>query len=444
MKQARPLGSPCLFCSCWSIYSIFVCVRACVRACVCVIHVIATLSEWLRSPELASKPVAMVCEVQLILDRYHTERERVSAMLRVRRAPTAIALHADFVQYFKEAAHQKQIRKDSGGGADSGSSVGMLKAMVFCDQFAVAADPDAGGDPADVEEAAKAAAEQVRHLSEKCKAALLSIAGKYGRLGTTRRLMAAYEACGQDVASVLKRYGEGYHFPLFHAADGEIDSTRAEIVKLLLEAKGEVNATTPGGCSALWKACNEGHTNAVCTLVENGADVNLLQDKTTISPLYNACYRGHDDIVRFLIGAKADVNTQRKQTGATPLYTCAENGHAQIMREFLHKVLLHMQVTCSVPGVSNRANFVLLVSILLVMLIEAKADVNEVTTKTHSSPMYIAAQNGRMEVIHVLAQAKADVHLSRKADGCTPFYAAADKGYCEILRQVCSLQIPFS
>lgn len=68
------------------------------------------------------------------------------------------------------------------------------------------------------------------------------------------------------------------------------------------------------------------------------------------------------------------------------------------------------------------------------MLIEAKADVNEVTTKTHSSPMYIAAQNGRMEVIHVLAQAKADVHLSRKADGCTPFYAAADKGYCEILR----------
>ncbi len=30
--------------------------------------------------------------------RYQAERQRVSAMLRVRRAPTPIALHADFVQ----------------------------------------------------------------------------------------------------------------------------------------------------------------------------------------------------------------------------------------------------------------------------------------------------------------------------------------------------------
>jgi hypothetical protein len=46
---------------------------------------------------------------------------------------------------------------------------------------------------------------------------------------------------------------------------------------------------------------------------------------------------------------------------------------------------------------------------------------------------YIAAQNGRAEVVHVLVQAKASVHTARNKDGCTPFYAAADKGFCEIL-----------
>ena len=59
------------------------------------------------------------------------------------------------------------------------------------------------------------------------------------------------------------------------------------------------------------------------------------------------------------------------------------------------------------------------------------------TIKNHSSPLYIAAQNGHLEIIHILATHKADVHLARKADGCTPFYAAADKGYCEILRCAC-------
>ena len=53
---------------------------------------------------------------------------------------------------------------------------------------------------------------------------------------------------------------------------------------------------------------------------------------------------------------------------------------------------------------------------------------------------YIAAQNGHLEIIHILATHKADVHLSRKADGCTPFYAAADKGYCEILKYLLRLK----
>ncbi len=35
-----------------------------------------------------------------------------------------------------------------------------------------------------------------------------------------------------------------------------------------------------------------------------------------------------------------------------------------------------------------------------------QASVNEVTMKNHSSPLYIAAQNGHLEIIHILASSK--------------------------------------
>ena len=103
------------------------------------------------------------------------------------------------------------------------------------------------------------------------------------------------------------------------------------IITLLLEAKAEVNRRTAGGCSALWKASNEGHGESVRLLLDRQASVNLVQTKTNISPLYNACYRGHDDVVQMLVSAKAGLNYRRKQTGASPLYTACENGHIRVL-----------------------------------------------------------------------------------------------------------------
>ncbi len=93
--------------------------------------------------------------------------------------------------------------------------------------------------------------------------------------------------CDDDPAECccLIRSGEGYHFPLFHASDGDSNTSRVDEVTLLLKAKAGVNFSTPGGCTALWKACNEGHTDVVNALIHHKADVNQLQAETTISPL---------------------------------------------------------------------------------------------------------------------------------------------------------------
>jgi hypothetical protein len=244
------------------------------------------------------------------------------------------------------------------------------------------------------------------------------------------------------------QHGEGYHFPLFHAADGMCDATRGAIVAMLVAAKAKVDSTTPGGCSALWKAANEGFGDVVLKLIELKAGVNQVgwvrgvglrewrvrscgrslkspslthslthsltntqslshsrthalfltytltllpwfrllllprpppvpplplppppvprfpsslhslqvQKSTSISPLYNACFRGHHDVVGMLLDAKADPRFQRHQTGATALYTSAENGHARATE----------------------------------LLLRAQCSPDEVTTKTHSSPLYVA------------------------------------------------------
>lgn len=240
---------------------------------------------------------------------------------------------------------------------------------------------------------------QFKSMNTNDRATLIAIACRYGHLHTVQALLQCLQRMGIDVKPVLHT-SDRRHFPLFVAASGRIHATRVLIINALIEAKANVNHTTSGNCTALWKASNEGYVDTVIALLAHKADVTIYQKATNISPLYNACYRGHDDIVEILINAKADIFAKRKQTGASPFYTSAENGHGHIIRQ----------------------------------LLRGKAKVNDVTKKSGSSPLYIASQNGRLSIVHLLVQAKADMSISRTADQCTPLYAAADKGFCEILQ----------
>jgi len=60
-----------------------------------------------------------------------------------------------------------------------------------------------------------------------------------------------------------------------------------------------------GECS-LSKACAAGNHNMVLTLLQYGADVNLPNMFTRITPLMTAAYHGHDNIIRILARNDAD------------------------------------------------------------------------------------------------------------------------------------------
>jgi len=60
------------------------------------------------------------------------------------------------------------------------------------------------------------------------------------------------------------------------------------------------------GESGLSKACAAGHNDMVLTLLQHGANVNLPNMFTRITPPMTAAYHGHGDIIRILARNDAD------------------------------------------------------------------------------------------------------------------------------------------
>ena len=91
------------------------------------------------------------------------------------------------------------------------------------------------------------------------------------------------------------------------------DEPSVEIVRLLIEAGAEINATDGTGDTALKKALYAMHPNPqiIEMLIHAGADVNIV-DEDGMTILMEATRRSTPEIVRMLIEAGADVNISRK------------------------------------------------------------------------------------------------------------------------------------
>ena len=92
-----------------------------------------------------------------------------------------------------------------------------------------------------------------------------------------------------------------------------IDDIYSGISKKLFSKRAEMT----GRERELLKASRTGDLKKVKYLVENGADVNAL-DEWGKTPLYMASYRGHLDIVKYLLENGADVNPLPKKNIKKP------------------------------------------------------------------------------------------------------------------------------
>ncbi|KAH0538358.1 hypothetical protein FGG08_005053 [Glutinoglossum americanum] len=207
-----------------------------------------------------------------------------------------------------------------------------------------------------------------------------------------------------------KEYG---HIPLSYAAENGHEA----VVKLLIEAKADVNAKDEYRVTPLSLVAQEGRG----AVADAKADVNA-KDKYRVTPLLLAAQVGHEAVVKLLIEAKADVNVKDNYDGRTPLSWAAQRGHEAVVK----------------------------------LLIEAKADVNAkdknsgtrppswspferryavfILDNAGRTPLSWAAQRGHEDVVKLLVKAKADVNVKDKNFGRTPLSWAAYEGHEAVVK----------
>ncbi|CAF1196472.1 unnamed protein product [Rotaria sordida] len=104
-------------------------------------------------------------------------------------------------------------------------------------------------------------------------------------------------------------------------------------LKMLLEMGANVNNRTQNGVPNLVHVCNDSveYEDFCMTLIQAGADVQLIDEKTQRTPLHNACLSGSTKVVRKLLHAQADPNALDNKK-STPAHEAAKGGHFQIIR----------------------------------------------------------------------------------------------------------------
>ncbi|XP_030374156.1 protein fem-1 homolog B isoform X2 [Scaptodrosophila lebanonensis] len=113
-----------------------------------------------------------------------------------------------------------------------------------------------------------------------------------------------------------------------------------QIVKLLVQAKANVNHNTKAQSSPLRAACYEGRLDIVRYLIEHGAEVNATNAFNNTCIMI-AAYKGHELVVDTLLKNGARTNGQAL-CGATALHYAAESGHLDVVRLLLdHGATLH-------------------------------------------------------------------------------------------------------
>eukprot|EP01122_Echinamoeba_exundans_P013977 TRINITY_DN6229_c0_g1_i1.p1 TRINITY_DN6229_c0_g1~~TRINITY_DN6229_c0_g1_i1.p1 ORF type:complete len:781 (-),score=153.69 TRINITY_DN6229_c0_g1_i1:97-2439(-) len=171
------------------------------------------------------------------------------------------------------------------------------------------------------------------------------------------------------------------HMAVFHAES--VDCALA-----LLDAGANIEAPDQNGWTALHIAASKGNDAIVDLLLSKGASINA----TTIAnqtPLLMAACNGHIAVVRRLISANADTKIRVASSHESALIYAVQNGHNTIAKE----------------------------------LITYDAELLTLATVSGATPLHVAVQVDRKDMVELLLDAGANVN-AKKGDGDSPLHIA--------------------
>ncbi|KAG9397269.1 Ankyrin repeats (3 copies) [Carpediemonas membranifera] len=237
-----------------------------------------------------------------------------------------------------------------------------------------------------------------------------------------------------------------------------VQRKQSAVVSYLLEEGCSPNACRADGCTALYIAAQSGCSEIVKLLLDRGADTTIpdadgklpseiakanghkkcaaLLDRTrqterAETSLVAAAADGNQAIVRDLLGSGADPNRPNDQ-GRTPLIAAAIGSHSDVV-----ELLLSRGATIDLGGSDGRTSLMEAClhgrTSVVEVLIERGAD-RELADPSGSTALHHAVEGGHA-CVGVMLRAGCNVN-ARKTNGCTALYLAAKEGRNEILKML--------
>ncbi|MEM8507005.1 MAG: ankyrin repeat domain-containing protein [Bacteroidota bacterium] len=168
------------------------------------------------------------------------------------------------------------------------------------------------------------------------------------------------------------------------------------LVKKLVEEGADVNLVQEGEGTALALAIRQNEFQIAQYLLEKGANPNLGSDSDG-HPLWLAAQNGNIELVQLLVSKGADVNTKFPGDGSA-LIQASKNGDLAMVKA----------------------------------LVRLKADVN-MEVNGDGNPLIMAAKGGYLELVEYLVGLGADVNQEVKGDE-TPLINASEQGHLDIVK----------
>jgi len=245
----------------------------------------------------------------------------------------------------------------------------------------------------------------------------------------------------------------GAHTPLHVAAK----AGNADVVRLLVGAKADVRALTTTGAAPLHFAAASGNADIIKVLLDAGADANVREPQWGQTPLMFAAAAGRTDAVRALLARGADIAATARVVNISARNrddaadSRARNARvAEIQRQLAAARAAQRGSSAAAPAARGRGRgddsgnepeplgFADLVgahggltALLLaareghedtaLALLDAGANINQVSTSDHTSPLLMATINGQFDLASRLLARGADVKVASDG-GATPLY----------------------
>ncbi|XP_014000546.1 ankyrin repeat and SOCS box protein 2 isoform X3 [Salmo salar] len=232
-----------------------------------------------------------------------------------------------------------------------------------------------------------------------CVKALLE-KGADPELATKERETPLYKACEREnaeIVAMLLNHGavvNKHCIQGWTALQEAVSRNSVEICEMLVQAGAKLSPTNMYGITPLFTAAQSGCVETLRFLIKHGADINS-EASDGATALYEAAKNGHEDIVKLLLSQNADANKAGKK-GLLPLHIAAQRGTDG-------KTLLTYDFY-------NYDKSVNIVSLLI------KATSKSRVNRSGISPLHLAAECNRDEILEVLIEAGYDVNAMLSED----------------------------